>query len=673
MKYNIKKYINITCLALAVSSFSACEKFLDRQPLDEVTPEQFFSSENDLAAYAINAYSFPSHGNWDMGLVIYDYHTDNVATTNASEWYWEPGNRRVPSSDNDNYTFSPIRNLNYFLQEVLPKAEAGEISGNADNINHYIGEIYFMRALRYFNMYKLYGDVPIVTTVPKDDREELVALSKRAPRNEVARFILEDLDKAISMLKTEMNNNNRLTRKVATQLRARVALYEARWLTYHQGTAFVPGGPDWPGAQASYNEGFTIDLNAEINYFLTEAMKNSKEIADAIQLTVNSGVINPEFGQFSGFNPYFEMFGALDMGTYPEILFWRQYSSEQGILHSVPAYILGGGNMGYTKGYIDSHLMKNGLPIYASGSGYHGDSTLDKVNEDRDERLQLFVFDNSDNLAVGGEEILKFGDPLIINNLQEQRDVTGYRNRKYYNYTPEYAETGQRAYYGCPIYRAAESYLIYMEASYMKNKSLDSDAIKYWKALRERAGVSTDIQLTIDNTDVSKENDWGAYSAGKMVDATLYNIRRERRIEMIGETTRWDDLKSWRALDQVQNYIIEGVNLWDELYKSEEYISEETKKTLLIEQGKEGDGETPNVSSSDDSKYLRPYRAIKTNNTLFNGYTWTEAAYLSPIPAYEILLTADLPATEGGETNLSTSPLYQNPYWPNEANMPAER
>lgn len=55
------------------------------------------------------------------------------------------------------------------------------------------------------------------------------------------------------------------------------------------------------------------------------------------------------------------------------------------------------------------------------------------------------------------------------------------------------------------------------------------------RAVRERAGVDPDFTKTINATDLSQETDWGKYSGGQVVDATLLNIRRERRCEFIGE------------------------------------------------------------------------------------------------------------------------------------------
>ena len=61
--------------------------------------------------------------------------------------------------------------------------------------------------------------------------------------------------------------------------------------------------------------------------------------------------------------------------------------------------------------------------------------------------------------------------------------------------------------------------------------------------------------------------DWGSYSAGSQVDATLYNIRRERRVELAAEGFRFNDLKRWRSLDQVKDVHVQGINFWDGFYK----------------------------------------------------------------------------------------------------------
>lgn len=674
MKLQIKNIVAFSTLLVGSLWLVSCEDYLDRKPLDKVTPESYLTKEDQLASYSIKAYSyykddgteteyvFKTHTGWGAGTIKDDLHTDNMVSTDASYDWWVPGNKRVPNKavDNDglgDYSFKSIRNCNYFFEQVLPRYEAGSIEGNVQNIEHYIGEMYFLRAWEYFKKLRLYGDFPIVKSTLTDDQEQLVSISQRAPRNEVARFIIQDLDSAIMLMQPVFKNKNRLSSTIAELIKSRVALYEASWLTYHKGTPFVPGGPEWPGEGMVYNKDFSINIDDEIDYFLTQAMDASKNVAESIQLTNNTGVMNPSIS-IDGWNPYFEMFSAINMSGYDEVLFWRTYSQEMNILHAVGPGLRTGNDYGFTKGYVDGFLMKNGLPIYADNSGYKGDNTIQILKEGRDERLQLFLADPT-NLVVLNSKLPK-GKPNIL-GAQTEREVTGYATRKCFNYDPVQSPlAGMVCSYGSIIFRAAEAYLNYMEASYMKNGVLDATARKYWIAIRERAGVDPDFDKTIRATNLSLENDWGAYSAGQLVDATLFNIRRERRNEFIAESMRWDDLRRWRALDQVKNYTVEGFNLWAEMYK--EYVSEETGVSLLVEPG--GSGQA-NVSSRNSSTYLRPYQVMKANNEVYDGYTWSKANYLTPLPAYEIMLTSSMGAD--GNVNMDSSPLYQNPYWPKQA------
>ena len=74
--------------------------------------------------------------------------------------------------------------------------------------------------------------------------------------------------------------SNRLTRDCAALLKSRVALFEGTWEKYHKGTARVPGGPGWPGAQKDYLKNFSINIDNEIRYFLEEAKKAAQLVAD---------------------------------------------------------------------------------------------------------------------------------------------------------------------------------------------------------------------------------------------------------------------------------------------------------------------------------------------------------------------------------------------------------
>ena len=175
-------------------------------------------------------------------------------------------------------------------------------------------------------------------------------------------------------------------------------------------------------------------------------------------------------------------------------------------------------------------------------------------------------------------------------------------------------------------------------------------------------GDAIDPMTTINATDMSKETlDWGAYSAGRLLDdPVLFNIRRERRDELMGEALRWMDLQRWRALDQMMTtrYHVEGMKLWN---------SEMTAHYNFKEADYNGDAKAK-VSAPGLSDYLRIYEKNMTANNLYrDGYTWHLAHYLQPMPIKEMMLTAP------DYTTVSESSLYQNPYWPTETDKPAEK
>lgn len=229
--------------------------------------------------------------------------------------------------------------------------------------------------------------------------------------------------------------------------------------------------------------------------------------------------------------------------------------------------------------------------------------------------------------------------------------TTGYTNRKGWRSEALY-DLNWMSTLSEPLFRASESYLIYLEAYYLRNGNLGGNCDKYWRALRNRAKVDADYMKTIAATDLSKENDLAVYSGADMVDATLYNIRRERRCELFAEGLRKDDLYRWRALDNMKNYHVMGYNLWTENYKAF------PDKVL-----KPGPNSGSNVSAKgtvpgDDGNYVFPYRKV-SSSPAYNGYTFPKTHYLSPISYDAIRLSVPVVGDD-----LSTAILYQNPGWP---------
>lgn len=655
------KYISMLLLG-ATLGLTSCNDYLDKEPESNVTPASFFTSADDLAAYTVNLYGVLTSigpGSYGMSTFAYDNDTDNQAGTGYSS-RWVPGNWKVGQSGGA-WDFGNIRSVNYFLDQVLPKFEAKQISGAEAQVRHYIGEAYFLRAYLYLDKLQSLGDFPIVLNALPDDKETLVASSKRQPRYKVAQQILDDLDKALDLLmESAPGGKNRISRDAALLLRSRAALFEATWEKYHKGTAFVPGGPGWPG-KAEDIQGFDID--SSINHFLDEAMKSSKELGDKLvgNLVENTDAPEGQDASLKSLNPYFTMFCDKDMSGYSEVLMYRAFDkAKANVTHNVQMQLQrNGGGTGWTRGLVNSFLMRNGLPIYAAGSGY--DPTWENQGvkatlQNRDSRIQLFTkMDGSiENYTSEGAVPTDLSWTVKGNN--ETRMVTGFAVKKGKNYDSQQGLNHDYGESGSIVFRGTEALLNYMEASWLKNNTIDATADKYWRALRTRAKVDPDYNKTIAATNMQEEAKWdfGAYSHGQLVDATTYNIRRERRDEFIGEASRWEDLIRWRACDQVNGYQIEGMKYWGTVYEGT-WLDGTTNLAKVDVEGGKGNISDKTISGD----YIRPYQISKINNQVFDGYHFTPAHYLSPIAQSVFRQTA-----AGDQTDLTTSVVYQNPGWP---------
>ena len=667
-------------------AITSCEDFLDRSPISQVTPEKYFSTVDQVANYLNNYYNdylddsrnykLYHQQAWNSGMQRNDANTDNLWQTTVA-WIIFAGNWQVGSGKSIQAPLNRIRTWNYLLEQVLPKEKEGSIQGSVEDLKHYIGEAYFFRAMAYYKALVKYGDYPIVDKVLPDQEEILLEYSTRAPRNEVARQILKDLDEAINRMHDQgFQNNQRINKQVAQLYKSRVALFEATFEKYHQGTGRVPGDANWPGKRV--HPDYKYDANTEINFFLDQAMSAAEQVADVIKLTPNSGVFNPaNDNDISGWNDYFDMFSAEDMSGFEEVLFWRDYySGDFTIAHGATAYVASGGNNGMLHNYVQSFLMKDGMPWYAATAAYpfKGDERVMDEKANRDERLQLFLFGEEDmipavsNAATNAMKTYQDANyPNIIVAESEIKDLTGYRIRKCLSYDQKQYVSGQaQSTTGCVIFRAVEAYLNYMEAACMKNNgNVTGKAAEYWRAVRIRAGVDPDFTKTIAATDLSKENDLAKYKGeNEMIDVTLFNIRRERRCEFIGEGMRWDDLMRWRAMDQLltTKYIPEGFNFWDEAY--DDYVAMKNDKGepkyKIVSDG----SSTANMSAKELGKYVRPYSIVKANNAVFDGYTFAKAYYLYPVPIRQMELLSP-------DRSVNNSVLYQNPYWPSKTSEPA--
>ena len=679
-KNKIKYAILPICVCMG-GMMTSCEDLLNQEPPSYIVPEDYYKSVDQIEAVANNFYGLlPSHGG-QIGIYGWDTNTDNQTTRSSDGKFYK--NQWKTDLNNSNWSFDNIRNINYQLNTILDKYNNKAISGDDKSIRQYIGELYFFRAYAYFTALKNWGDFPIVTQALPDNETTLVDANKRRPCNEVARFIINNLDTATTYMTPDFEKRHtRVSVDVAKLFKSRVALYEASWLTNFKGTPFVPNGEGWPGKAKDYNKDYqfpTGSIENEIKYFLEQSTTAAQDVAEKYfnSLVVNTGVVPQNENDK---NPYFYMFGTTDMSATPEVLLWKEYSRSLSVTNQVESGIERGNYLiGLTRGYIESYVMEDGKPRYADHDGFkYDDNTIAGVRKHADPRLKIFLkepgqinyFKNAEDKS--GEQAVKDEDhPNITNSSDDYGYATGYALRKGGTFDRALA-SNWKCYNASCAFRATEALLNYIEAEYMLTKDVNSGNImKYWKKVRECAGfkgAAIDPMTTINTTEMDKETeglakgeayDWGAFSGGKVVDAITYCIRRERRSELIGEGMRWMDLQRWRSLDQLKThpYHIEGFKLWN---------SGMTGWYNLKPENYDG-SENATVSSPKLGNYLRPLERNLTNGNIYrDGMTWFMAHYLQPMPIKQMMLTAP------DHSTVSESSLYQNPYWPDEPNQYAK-
>lgn len=184
-------FILVACL-----SFASCEKFLAESPKTFISPENYFTTEDQVG----NAV-------W----ACYEKMMQSDCFGNIYPLIAEVLPAFKPSSSNEicNFTYTATTiNINKLWKSfyqaigaanlVIDKVEKVSIKEEAKNC--YLGEALFVRALCYFYMVQLWGDIPISLGMAANI-DDLV--SPRSSTAEVYAQIVEDLKRAEQLLPVE--------------------------------------------------------------------------------------------------------------------------------------------------------------------------------------------------------------------------------------------------------------------------------------------------------------------------------------------------------------------------------------------------------------------------------------------------------------------------------------
>ncbi|QDW24440.1 RagB/SusD family nutrient uptake outer membrane protein [Pedobacter sp. KBS0701] len=228
--------IKYLLLAIAVASLSACVK-LDENPKSFISPEQFYKTAGD-AISAVNAIYYPMVDNSTGAQPIYnrlfytglDFLTDDLdagpGSPNAevralAKLTHASTNLRIQQIWTEHY--EGINKANIALERI----PAIEMDGKLKN--RLLGEAKFLRAFYYFNLVRLYGDVPLLL---KDQTQLSIAELQvpRTPKEQVYLQIINDLETAASLFKAGSSGEaGRATEGAAVALLSKVYLTRRDW------------------------------------------------------------------------------------------------------------------------------------------------------------------------------------------------------------------------------------------------------------------------------------------------------------------------------------------------------------------------------------------------------------------------------------------------------------
>ncbi len=218
---NLRRIFVIGIFALF---FVSCSDFLDKNPLDQVASETFWTSEEEVQMALTGVYQNLQRNPFTHDDAKSDVMAGESSANQSQSW--------VPLAQGEIYSTSGslvdeiyrncyygVAATNFFLDNVeeAPILETSKIKFKAEAL--------FLRALFYFKLADVYGGVPLYTTqVTIED-----AKVQQSTKDQVIALVISDLDFAIANLPDIAYTDGHAVKGSAQALKARVLLYEGQW------------------------------------------------------------------------------------------------------------------------------------------------------------------------------------------------------------------------------------------------------------------------------------------------------------------------------------------------------------------------------------------------------------------------------------------------------------
>ena len=520
-----KLLLAICSLALCIGA-SSCDDLLDRPQKNTPDDNAFWKTESDIRLYSHGFYGnyFIGYGQgWSASYSPFRGYgfSDDVAST-GTQWNFSS---TVPTSvmstsetavgtyDTQftcpSMVFSWIRKANIMIDRINTRMD-GVLTTEAKN--HWLAVAKFFKCFSYCRLVQHYGDVPYFEKeVGTTELDELY--KDRDSRVYVMDKVMEMSKDVLANMRTN-DGTNILNRYVAAAFISRWFLFEGTFQKYHNGQ--LQGG----------------DL---------EAAKRYLDFArQAAEVVINSGAYDID-------QPLSVIFGSQDLtGKSKEPLMVHQFLDAEAVRHCVASYSNSTESQsGLNLAFLKSVIRQDGKPYTTSSlcSGDPSDLSLEKMGATCDPRFEASIAD----VPVKSSSTLVYQHKFIDRKAWELSDKDRGQEPIYQSVT----NTND-----APVIRYAEVLLNWIEAKAELGNVTQDDIDKSINKLRARPLDDTAIAKGLKNTEPMKLADINASFDPERdadVDPVIWEIRRERRLEMVFEHSRILDLRRWHKLDNMDN------------------------------------------------------------------------------------------------------------------------
>lgn len=253
----------------------SCKKVLDTQSELYIDQSQSIVDKRSAQAALVGAYNALSANSYQGN--TYRYVT-NLLSDNIKWVGNTPTNREFDvygvftTNTRVQELWSAIYKTINISNNIIEKVpQVNDVTLDAAERNKLRGEAFFLRSLSYFDLVRLWGNVPLVSKATETP-EDAKGIKNSAP-SQVYQFISNDLDSAEALLSPTINRN-RANRYTAKALKARLYLYQKDWAKAEDyATQIISDSADFK-------------LTKPYNQFY--AAKNSSESIFEVDYTINN-------------------------------------------------------------------------------------------------------------------------------------------------------------------------------------------------------------------------------------------------------------------------------------------------------------------------------------------------------------------------------------------------